>query len=81
MEYPFISDVDSGIECSLRKFADDIKLSGTVDMQEGWNAIQRNSDKLEQWALVYLTKFSVGKCKVLHLTWAILTIRVIQGGG
>jgi len=28
----FAGDVDSGIECTLRKFADNSKLSGAVDM-------------------------------------------------
>ena len=32
----FISDTDDGIECTLGKFAYDIKLSGAVDTLEGW---------------------------------------------
>ncbi|GAB0188586.1 hypothetical protein GRJ2_001323900 [Grus japonensis] len=36
----FVSDVDSGIECTLSKFADDTKLCGLVDALEERDAIQ-----------------------------------------
>jgi len=35
----FISNTDSGIECTLRKFSDDTKLCGVIDMLEGRDAI------------------------------------------
>lgn len=42
----FISDTDSRIKCTLRKFLDDIKLCGVANTPEGQVAIQRDLDKL-----------------------------------
>ena len=44
----FIGNTDSGVECSLSKFADDNKMSGAVDTLEGRSSIQRDLDRLEQ---------------------------------
>jgi len=63
----FISDLDSGIECTLSKFANDTKLSGAVNMPEGRDAIQRDLDELNKWACVNLTSFNMAKHKVLHI--------------
>ncbi|GAB0205679.1 mitochondrial enolase superfamily member 1 [Grus japonensis] len=63
----FVGDMDSRIECTLSRFADNTKLCGGVNMLEGRDAIQRDLDRLERWARANCMKFHKAKYKVLHV--------------
>ena len=60
----FISDIVSGVKCTLSKSADDTKLWGVLDTHEGQGAMQRNLDGLEQQGQ---GKFMMFNKSTLHL--------------
>ncbi|GAB0182819.1 mitochondrial enolase superfamily member 1 [Grus japonensis] len=75
----FINDLDVGLEGVMKKFADDTKLGGAVDSVEGREALQRDLDRLENWAITNHMKFKRASARLctwegatlaMHTDWA-----------
>jgi len=65
----FINDLDSRVECALSKFANDTKLGEPVDSLKSREALERDLDRLDSWAIMNHMKF---KSQILHLGLVIL---------
>ena len=63
----YIDDVDDEIESFARKFADDTKAANVVETEGDARRMQRDVDKLMEWAKTWRMVFNAEKCKVLHL--------------
>lgn len=61
------TNLDSGIECTFSRPADDSKLCHVADTLEGKDVIQRVFGRLERWASCDLLKSRKAKYKVLHM--------------
>ena len=62
----FINDLDEEVEGWVGKFADDTKVGGVVDSLEGCQKLQRDIDRMQDWAEKWQMDFNADKCVVVH---------------
>lgn len=58
-----LSVLDNNLQCTLSRFANNIKLGRVISILEGRAAIQKDIDKLEKWAMRKLLQFNKAKHK------------------
>lgn len=67
--YVFINDLDAGVKRISRQCADDTKLGGAVESLEGGEAVQRDLDRLETWAIAKCVPLNKRECQILKRGW------------
>ena len=60
----FINDLPDNVKSNIKLFADDLKLIGNANRHED---ILEDLKELEYWEHLWLLKFNVDKCKVVHV--------------
>jgi len=63
----YINDINKEVESTLRLFADDSLLYRQIKSPEDQNILQRDIDKLSNWANLWQMKFNIKKCHVLRI--------------
>uniref|UniRef100_A0A8C5MLW7 Reverse transcriptase domain-containing protein n=1 Tax=Leptobrachium leishanense TaxID=445787 RepID=A0A8C5MLW7_9ANUR len=80
----FINDLEIGIESHVSVFADDTKLGKVIQCEQDVTSLQRDLDRLGDWALKWQMRFNLDKCKVMHFgvknTQAIYTLNGTELG-
>ena len=64
----YINDLDENLGGMVSKFADDTKIGGIVDSEEGDLGLQRDLDQLGQWADEWQMEFNLDKCEVMQFS-------------
>ena len=62
----YINDLEEGTESTVAEFADETKICrGTVSIEET-GGLQKNVDRLGEWAKKGQMEYNVEKCEVIH---------------
>ncbi len=63
----YVNDFDDGLTCKVSKFADDTKIASKVISTLDKKFLQRDLDKLSNWARDWQIKLKIEKCRVFHI--------------
>ena len=63
----FINDLPDVLNSWCQMYADDTKVSTTVDSKKESQVLQKDIDRLVEWADRWQLHFNAAKCKVIHL--------------
>ena len=62
----YINDLDDNVQGMVSKFADDTKIGGIVNSEDGVSRLQEDIDELVRWASKWQMEFNPDKCEVIH---------------
>ena len=62
----FINDLPENVKNQCKLYADDCKLIGLIRNEDDLEQVQRDKDKLQEWAKTWKMSFNYDKCKVMH---------------
>ena len=63
----YINDLPDKISSFIFMYADDTKIFSRADSDADRQALQRDLDKLDEWARTWQLQFNTAKCKVMHM--------------
>jgi len=63
----FVNDTPEAVHGYIQMFADDTKVYREMCSATDQHHLQANLDALERWSNEWLLRFSVDKCKVIHI--------------
>ena len=63
----FINDLLDGMKHHIKLYADDSKIICVINSNKGYEDLQQDINVGVVWGNIWLMRFNINKCKVLHL--------------
>jgi hypothetical protein len=63
----FVNDLPSGLSCTCKLYADDLKIIARVESEMDIRSLQADLDALSTWCTTWLMEPNIEKCKVMSI--------------